>query len=146
MAGAEEAHVAGIRQVFVHAGSGLAAAHQVGLVHRDFKPDNVLIRRDERPRVADFELARVASEGPSSGDGHETPAHATSWTSPLTELGKVMGTPRFMPPEQILAEALDGRTDQFSFAVALYEAFYGVPPASRIDRAREVEAWLAARR
>ena len=116
---------------FVLAGRGLAAAHAAGLVHRDFKPDNVLLGTDGRVRVADFGLARAL--GTEDGLPAETRANivraqldlSTSPMSPLTRTGAVMGTPMFMAPEQHLGERADERSDQFSFCVALYHALYG---------------------
>ena len=123
-----------VRDLFVQAGRGLAAAHAVGLIHRDFKPDNVLLGRDGRARVADFGLARPAHD-PRPDDtrtgGTEERTGSIEMPlldTPLTQAGTVMGTPRYMAPEQIRADATDERTDQFSFAVALYEALYGVRP------------------
>jgi tetratricopeptide (TPR) repeat protein/predicted Ser/Thr protein kinase len=107
------------------AGRGLAAAHAAGLVHRDFKPENVLLGRDGRVRVVDFGLAKAladAAEEPLALDSGGEPA------SPLTEWGAVLGTPAYMAPEQIRGIAADARSDQFSFCVALYEALYGERP------------------
>ncbi len=112
--------------MFVQAGRGLAAAHEVGLVHRDFKPQNVLIGPDGRARVMDFGLARVAAADseipaePSEGIAIE------DYDTQLTAAGSVVGTPRYMAPEQHFARPIDGRADQFSFCVALYEALYQV--------------------
>ncbi len=119
-----------ILEVFIAAGRGLAAAHNVGLVHRDFKPDNVLVGRDGRPRILDFGLARppdrplpgaliVVPSLPEGCDAEETA---------LTRNGMLLGTPAYMAPEQHLGEPADARSDQFSFAVALYEAVYGSRP------------------
>ncbi len=119
---------------FVAAGRGLAAAHAAGLVHRDFKPDNVLLGTDGRVRVADFGLARaLGTEEGLPAETRATIARAqlelsTSPMSPLTRTGAVMGTPMFMAPEQHLGERADERSDQFSFCVALYHALYGEWP------------------
>jgi len=117
-----------VTALFIAAGRGLAAAHAAGLVHRDFKPDNVLIADDGRVRVADFGLAREdraalpeASEGDAAG---ERPLLANT----LTATGVLMGTPMYMSPEQHLAEPVGPRSDIFSFSVALFEALYGVRP------------------
>jgi tetratricopeptide (TPR) repeat protein/predicted Ser/Thr protein kinase len=117
-------------EVFVQAARGLAAAHQAGLVHRDFKPDNVLIGRDSRVRVADFGLAR-----PAQLDGVDLAATARAPESSDTELdvhltrtGTTMGTPAYMSPEQHRCEKVDARSDQFSFCVALWEGIYGRRP------------------
>ncbi len=150
-------------------GEGLAAAHAAGLVHRDFKPDNVLIGSDGRARVADFGLVRPidgeatttidepqASEvgSPELGDAPEssidgttlvstgdsnrqgsrppevplTPSGPSRLSAPLTEAGAILGTPRYMAPEQFRRMVVDARSDQFAFCVALYEALYGYPP------------------
>ncbi len=116
---------------FVPAGRGLAAAHRVGLVHRDFKPQNVILGEDGRARVMDFGLARIAgtdSSGPrsSSGDVEVENSHVGDLDTQLTAVGSVVGTPRYMAPEQHFAGEIDGRSDQFSFCVALYEALFRV--------------------
>ena len=106
---------------FIAAGAGLPAAHRAGLVHRDFKPDNVLLGADEVPRVADFGLARPSAEG----------------------VAQIAGTPAYMSPEQHEGTATDARSDQFSFCVALHEALYGRPPFAGdtyVDRATNVLA------
>ena len=97
--------------MFQQVGAGLAAVHGAGLVHRDFKPDNVLVDQGGRARVADFGLARI--------DDHSAP--------PLTKTGVMMGTPGYMAPEQQFGSSVDARADQYSFCVALREALGGRP-------------------
>jgi tRNA A-37 threonylcarbamoyl transferase component Bud32 len=117
--------------VYERAGSGLAAAHEAGLVHRDFKPDNVLVGRDGRVRVTDFGLARSVSHvdgtaTPRPG-GAESPEEG-GLTMTLTRTGTLLGTPAYMAPEQLRGGVADARSDVFSFCVALYEALYGERP------------------
>jgi tetratricopeptide (TPR) repeat protein len=122
-----------IVEFFGYAGRGVAAAHSAGLVHRDFKPDNVLVERDGRVRVTDFGLARP-TDGPRSVEivpEDSSVAASTSGTMlerPVTIAGAVLGTPAYMSPEQHLAQPVDARTDQFSFCVALWEALAGERP------------------
>jgi serine/threonine protein kinase len=114
-----------IIDVFVQAARGLLSAHRVGLLHRDFKPDNVLVGGDGRVRVTDFGLARslLAPE-----EVAQVKPVMTALNLALTATGTVLGTPRYMPPEQLTVGELDARSDQFSFCVALYEALYGSHP------------------
>lgn len=122
-----------IVQAYVHAGKGLAAAHRAGMVHRDFKPSNVMVGNDGRVRVTDFGLVGTAAaandraeEAPEAaeGDVEETaPGHAS-----LTRTGAFMGTPRYMSPEQHERQPADARSDQFAFCASLYEALFGVHP------------------
>jgi tetratricopeptide (TPR) repeat protein len=109
--------------VFVQAGRGLIAAHEAGIVHRDFKPANVLLGKDGRARVSDFGLARL-----EPSERRSSPATAASDDVRLTQSGALLGTPSYMAPEQLDAEPVDERTDQFCFAVALYEGLYGERP------------------
>jgi tetratricopeptide (TPR) repeat protein/predicted Ser/Thr protein kinase len=114
-------------RVFVEAGLGLAAAHEAGLVHRDFKPDNVMIGDDGRVRVMDFGLARSES----SDERPIEPTHVTSTSATidrLTQTGALLGTPAYMSLEQFEGGTIDARSDQFSFCVALYEGLYGQRP------------------
>jgi len=127
-------------EVLLAAGRGLAAAHEVGIVHRDFKPGNVLIGDDGRVLVTDFGLARAAipSGSTSAPDGALAAPAATgrskSWDEAreevLTREGVVLGTPPYMSPEQHAGDGSDPRSDQFGFGVTLYEALFGVRPFS----------------
>jgi eukaryotic-like serine/threonine-protein kinase len=131
-----------ILSVFIPAGRGLSAAHAANLVHRDFKPDNVLIGLDGRVRVMDFGLARPVRTEHETGSSLDEPARSASdlrsSNDPieagdiedpmLTQTGSIMGTPAFMAPEQHLGKPTDHRSDQFSFCVALYGALYGHRP------------------
>jgi serine/threonine protein kinase len=108
-------------RLYLLAGAGLAAAHGAGLVHRDFKPDNVLVGDDGRVLVTDFGLAR-----PSGADGVEAPA--VIGEPNLTRAGAIVGTLAYMAPEQLRAEPVDHRADLFSFCVALYEGLHGKRP------------------
>ncbi len=131
-----------VRDAFVEAGAGLAAAHRVGLVHRDFKPGNVLVDAEGRMMVTDFGLARTSEQH----DGDEAEASfARSPRQPLldatlTRTGTVMGTPAYVAPEQLRGRTVDARADQFSFCVSLYEALYGIRPFVADD----AHAYLAA--
>jgi Tol biopolymer transport system component/tRNA A-37 threonylcarbamoyl transferase component Bud32 len=117
------------------AGRGLAAAHAAGLVHRDFKPQNVLVDPRGRAVVTDFGLARAVGEPgeppldrPSGRDPH---ALAGALDSPLTAAGAVLGTPAYMAPEQLAGDSADERADQFAFCVTLWEALCGERPFAR---------------
>jgi tetratricopeptide (TPR) repeat protein len=114
-----------VLEVYLEAAKGLIGAHQAGLVHRDFKPSNILIGDDGRVRVMDFGLARSADQG-------ETP-HVDSnsdGSSDLTQHGTVMGTPAFMPPEQHMGREVDAAADQYAFCVSLWAGLLGVLPFS----------------
>jgi tetratricopeptide (TPR) repeat protein/predicted Ser/Thr protein kinase len=116
-----------VLELFRRAGEGLAAAHAAGLVHRDFKPDNVMVGADGRVRVMDFGLARA--DGPSRPPPRsELRVSRSALRAEVTVAGSVMGTPAYMAPEQWLGGATDARTDQFAFCVALWEALYGERP------------------
>jgi predicted Zn-dependent peptidase len=111
--------------MYLQAGEGLAAAHAEGIVHRDFKPDNVLVGGEGRPQIVDFGLARpsladeVLDEPTVSGSGR-------AWRNGLdiTATGTVLGTPAYMAPEQLARGKPDARSDQFSFCVSLFEALH----------------------
>lgn len=104
-----------IVDVFVQAGRGLDAAHRAGLLHRDFKPANVLVTEDGVAKVTDFGVARIAR-----------PGQATEPDGP--EPDDFVGTPMYMAPEQHSADALSASADQFAFCVALWEALVGTHP------------------
>jgi serine/threonine-protein kinase len=119
-----------LRQLIGHASSddklrwlidvarGLGAAHRAGLVHRDIKPDNVMVTPDGVVKVLDFGIARSVD----TGLGAVPPLAA------LTDAGQVIGTPEYMSPEQLQALPIDGRSDQFAWGVTAYEVFAGTLP------------------
>ncbi|MCP3138329.1 protein kinase domain-containing protein [Pyxidicoccus xibeiensis] len=121
-----------VLETFLAAGRGLQAAHEAGLVHRDFKPANVLVGRTGRVFVTDFGLARpvgaLPREEPPAGDEPSLPSERRMLETPLTEAGRIIGTPSYMSPEQFRGDELDPRSDQFSFCVALYWALYRQRP------------------
>jgi hypothetical protein len=123
-----------ILDAFVGAGRGLAAAHAAGVVHRDFKPHNVLRSREGRIVVTDFGLAREAQEAAEPVtwlDRSDTPIPEGARSSPLTGItvtGSLLGTPAYMAPEQWHGGAVTPATDQFAFCVALWEALAGERP------------------
>jgi serine/threonine protein kinase len=109
--------------LFVEAGRGLLAAHEAGLVHRDFKPSNVIVGK--RVRVADFGLARAATDIPTE------PALTTSSLGvDVSATGQLVGTPAYMAPEQLTGAPASPLSDQYAFAIALHEALYGVRPGA----------------
>jgi serine/threonine protein kinase/tetratricopeptide (TPR) repeat protein len=118
--------------VCLQAGRGLAAAHKAGVIHRDFKPDNILIDRAEHVYVTDFGLARSLESPPRNpndplGSSPSWPGDAAIGVS-LTESGALVGTPVYMAPEQLAGEEAGERTDIFSFCSTLYEALLGERP------------------
>src|SRR5579863_7055876 len=97
--------------------TGMAVAHQAGIVHRDLKPANILIDNDGLVKIVDFGVAAAQSQGDTQ----------------LTKTGYVIGSPKYMAPEQILGKKVDERADIYSLGVILYEMFAGIPPYSRGD-------------
>jgi serine/threonine protein kinase len=119
--------------VLAEAGRGLAAVHSAGLVHRDFKPGNLIVRKDGMVQVLDFGLAvRVGDE---EEQRPAAPPDLDALAANLTTTGAFMGTPAYMAPEQFMMRPTDGRADQFSLCVALYEALYGHRPFKGRDMA-----------
>ncbi|HVI04275.1 MAG TPA: serine/threonine-protein kinase [Enhygromyxa sp.] len=112
-----------ILERFIAAGRGLAAVHRAGLVHRDFKPDNVLLGEGE-VRVVDFGLVLAGDDRLRGSEQLPSPAAIAH----VSITGALMGTIRYMPLEQLRGEIVDARSDQFSFCVALYEALWGRAP------------------
>jgi serine/threonine protein kinase len=104
--------------------AALAAASEAGIVHRDIKPENVMVRRDGLVKVLDFGLAKLTEAAPPVVDSQASTLIGNSGTEP----GVVMGTPRYMSPEQWRGENVDARTDIFSLGVMLYEMIAGCPP------------------
>jgi len=103
--------------------SALAAAHEAGVVHRDIKPENIMLRPDGYVKVLDFGLAKLAEEGLASED-HELATTALLQTRP----GLIIGTVRYMSPEQARGQKVDARSDIWSLGVVLYEMIGGSPP------------------
>jgi tetratricopeptide (TPR) repeat protein len=136
---------------FVAAGDGLAAAHAAGLIHRDFKPGNVMVGSDGRVRVTDFGLARAADaadwEAPGTSPASLAMPVADAESSspletPLTQAGTVLGTPAYMAPEQALEGRADHRSDQYAFCVSLYVALFGMHPLGEFSNLPEFIAQL----
>ncbi|MEM7156918.1 MAG: serine/threonine-protein kinase [Myxococcota bacterium] len=121
-------------ELYLQAGRGLAAAHTKGLVHRDFKPGNVVVDNDGRVRVLDFGLAR--RDGADADESvpsvvvrvRSAAQRSVPLDVSLTQTGAILGTPAYMPPEQMAGHDASVLSDQFSFCVSLYEAVYGERP------------------
>ena len=118
--------------VLVAAGRGLAAAHAAGIVHRDFKPDNVLVSRRGRAQVSDFGLARGIAGLPAiprTIDPQSSPIMlSVPVIEPITRLGVALGTPLYMAPELHLGQVADARSDQFAFSVTAWEVLFDRHP------------------
>jgi serine/threonine protein kinase len=110
-----------ILDLYLQAGRGLSAAHQLGVVHRDVKPENILVARNGRVLIGDFGLAGLAEVAGGTPDPSALPTG-------LTQTGSVLGTPAYMAPEQHEGKPADALSDQFSFCVSLYESLHGRRP------------------
>ncbi len=138
-----------IVEMYIETGKGLAAAHQAGLIHRDFKPVNVIVADDGRPRILDFGLARAGSQVPANESTLESSASlrgallsamsSTSLGVELTQAGTLLGTPAYMAPEQLFLGDTDARCDVYAFSVALWESLYGARPyaAKTVEELRQ---------
>ena len=144
---AEERSWRDILAVFSDAGRGLAAAHAAGIVHRDFKPENVLVGDDGRARVTDFGLARgVHSDAHVDETWREPDDPLAGMTGPRTVTGAIAGTPAYMSPEQFLGEPATASGDQFSFCVALHHALHRAAPFPGRERHELADAVIHGRR
>src|SRR5215468_9098095 len=110
-------------EIAVQVASALMAAHEAGVVHRDVKPENIMLRPDGYAKVLDFGIAKLAEEGSASED-HELATTALPQTRP----GLILGTVRYMSPEQARGQKVDSRSDIWSLGVVLYEMVAGIPP------------------
>ncbi len=146
---AQERSWEAIVDVFLQAGRGLIAAHAVGLVHRDFKPTNVLVTEDGRVKVTDFGLAKSAGEHGETAPPEELSdisVHSEDRSARSVEntrTGLVLGTPMYMAPEQHTAEPMDARADQYAYCLALWVALCGAYPFTDV---RTERALLKAKR
>jgi serine/threonine protein kinase len=145
-----------IVRAYLDAARGLAAAHAVGVVHRDFKPSNAMVTGEGTVVVLDFGLATALDERASQDTDTDLGAGSSSTSSSgaaftsgsrsaevsLTATGVVMGTPRYMAPEQHAARPATAATDQYAWCVALWEALTGAPPFA----ASSIEALAQAKR
>jgi hypothetical protein len=123
----------------VRAGRGVAAAHVAGLLHRDIKPDNIMVDQGGRVRVMDFGLARTGDEEsapvpPPPQDAAVTPK-VEALAMRITQAGALVGTPAYMAPEQLVGDEIGPAADQFSLCATLWEGLYGVRPFSGDDLA-----------
>ncbi|HKE04184.1 MAG TPA: serine/threonine-protein kinase, partial [Blastocatellia bacterium] len=126
--------------IAVQVASALAEAHAAGIVHRDIKPENIMLRRDGYIKVLDFGLAKLIE--PPSGEQTSTNSEDSSPRDFHTDPGVMMGTPRYMSPEQIRGMEVDARADIFSLGVVLYEMVAGRAPFDGATAGEKVAAIL----
>jgi serine/threonine protein kinase len=119
--------------VAVQLADGLAAAHKAGIVHRDLKPENIMLTRDGRVKILDFGIAKSFARTTSSND--------VTQSISFTEPGQILGTVSYLSPEQARGSSdLDGRSDQFSFGLVVYELVTGKQAFERSSAARTMTA------
>jgi tetratricopeptide (TPR) repeat protein len=128
-----------VARVFAMAGRGLAAAHEAEVLHRDFKPDNVIIDRDGEPRITDFGLARELGVEAAVSTPAVVPDNRLA---EVTAPGAIAGTPGYIPPEHLRGARGDAKADQFTFCVSLFEVLYGIRPFGAAGLMPD--EWLAA--
>jgi eukaryotic-like serine/threonine-protein kinase len=126
-----------VLQLAAQAAEGLAEAHEAGIVHRDLKPENIMVT-EGRVKILDFGLAKLVA--PADED-----ASTDSFESPATEPGRVLGTVRYMSPEQAMGQPLDFRSDQFSCGAILYEMVTGRPAFRRPSAAQTLSSIIEDR-
>src|SRR5262249_29490216 len=112
-------------EVAVQVASALAAAHETGVVHRDVKPENIMIRPDGYVKVLDFGLAKLTEQKPASDNPDLTMTNIQH-----THAGLLLGTPRYMSPEQARGQRADARSDIWSLGTVIYEMVGGLPAFS----------------
>jgi Tol biopolymer transport system component/tRNA A-37 threonylcarbamoyl transferase component Bud32 len=128
-------------EIAAQVASALSAAHEAGIVHRDIKPENIMLRRDGYVKVLDFGLAKLIE--PFRAEATTITGSGTSAAGQIsTDPGKVVGTPRYMSPEQIRGQQVDARADIFSLGVTLYEMIAGRPPFEGATQSEMVAAIL----
>lgn len=127
--------IASALDIAVQVTAALAVAHKAGIIHRDIKPENLMIRTDGLVKVLDFGIARVVEEAAEREDWRRVP-------DDLTVPGQILGTVKYMSPEQARGQHLDQRSDIFSFGAVLYEMVTGKAPFSRATNADTLAALL----
>ena len=139
-----------IIQVYTAAGIGLQAAHQRGIIHRDFKPENVMVGENGRVWILDFGLAKATQREKDkvkqvNASSIEKPFEIPLLDVNLTHASGYVGTAHYMAPEQFFNLNVSELSDQFSFCVALYEALYGTRPFAGKNRDQIVKCVLKRR-
>jgi Tol biopolymer transport system component/tRNA A-37 threonylcarbamoyl transferase component Bud32 len=125
---------------------GLSRAHQARLVHRDLKPDNMLVGTDGHVKILDFGLAKLLEASAEGGSlGGLAPSQQETASEVMTQQGGVVGTVAYMSPEQLQGQRVDARSDIFSFGVVLYEMATGRSPFLRASAASTMAAILRDR-